>query len=362
MKKRIRIKDIAERAQVSRGTVDRVLHNRGNVAPEIKQKIQEVLEELNYERNIIASTLAYNRMLRIGILLPDYSEDPFWEEPKNGIDTALKSVEHYGVTVQYYLFDQDDTRSFVRQSELLLEDRPDAILLAPDFFNESMEFLEKCQRRGIPYIQINTHLARKESCNLGYIGQDTYQSGVLAGRLLSYLIPPNSTVGVLHLEKGLPNAHHLIEKEKGFRDFFSAHNEGKTKVVQLAFSPFGERQELFDFLDKNLLSVGDIRGLMVTTSRIFLLATYLQERALDHISLVGFDLIEKNIQLLENGKIQFLINQNPFKQGYYGIMNIVEHLIKKSEVESMRMLPLDIAVKENVQYYVKATRDLRVVV
>ncbi|MEZ4825525.1 MAG: substrate-binding domain-containing protein [Bacteroidia bacterium] len=362
MKNRIRIKDIAERAKVSRGTVDRVLHNRGNVAPEIKQKIQQVLEELNYERNIIASTLAYNRLLRIAVLLPDFADDPFWEEPKNGIDMAMRSVEHYGVTVQYFLFDQDDTQSFVEQSDTLLETSPDAILLAPDFFNESMAFLEKCQQKGIPYMQINTHLARQESCNLGYIGQDTYQSGVLAGRLLSYLIPHGSTVGVLHLEKGLPNARHLMEKEKGFRDFFESYDGGKTSVVQLAFSPFGARQDLFDFLDQQLLSVREIRGLMVTTSRIFLLAEYLQARALDHISLVGFDLIEKNVQLLEEGKIQFLINQNPFKQGYYGIMNIVEYLIKKSEIDGTQMLPLDVAVKENIHYYVKATRDLRVVV
>ena len=37
--KQIRIKDIAEKAKVSIGTVDRVLHNRGEVADSTKKKI-----------------------------------------------------------------------------------------------------------------------------------------------------------------------------------------------------------------------------------------------------------------------------------------------------------------------------------
>ena len=61
MAKRVRIKDIAERAGVSKGTVDRVIHNRGNVAPAVKQRVLEVMKELNYRPNILASALAYNK-------------------------------------------------------------------------------------------------------------------------------------------------------------------------------------------------------------------------------------------------------------------------------------------------------------
>lgn len=37
------IKDIARMAGVSAGTVDRVLHNRGDVSPKSKAKVQKVL-------------------------------------------------------------------------------------------------------------------------------------------------------------------------------------------------------------------------------------------------------------------------------------------------------------------------------
>ena len=44
---KIRIKDIAERAGVSVGTVDRVLHERPNVSPKALAKVKKALEEMD---------------------------------------------------------------------------------------------------------------------------------------------------------------------------------------------------------------------------------------------------------------------------------------------------------------------------
>ena len=43
---KIRIKDIAERAGVSVGTVDRIIHGRGNVSPISMERVQKVLDEI----------------------------------------------------------------------------------------------------------------------------------------------------------------------------------------------------------------------------------------------------------------------------------------------------------------------------
>lgn len=61
MKEKIRIKDIAEKAGVSVGTVDRVLHNRPNVSAPARKKVEAALMEMNYQPNVYASALAYNR-------------------------------------------------------------------------------------------------------------------------------------------------------------------------------------------------------------------------------------------------------------------------------------------------------------
>ena len=55
---RATIKMIAERAGVSIGTVDRVLHDRPYVKAEVRERILQVMEELDYRPNRMASALA----------------------------------------------------------------------------------------------------------------------------------------------------------------------------------------------------------------------------------------------------------------------------------------------------------------
>ncbi|WP_234408903.1 LacI family DNA-binding transcriptional regulator [Marinilabilia salmonicolor] len=52
----VRIKDIAEKANVSIGTVDRVLHNRGEVAKKTKEKVLTIAKEMNYQQHCSPGT------------------------------------------------------------------------------------------------------------------------------------------------------------------------------------------------------------------------------------------------------------------------------------------------------------------
>ena len=69
-KKIVRIKDIAERAQTSKGTVDRVLHNRGRVADDVRERILAIIKELNYEPNLIAQSLKSQRAFNLAAPYP----------------------------------------------------------------------------------------------------------------------------------------------------------------------------------------------------------------------------------------------------------------------------------------------------
>ena len=73
MKKNTRIKDIALKAGVSIGTVDRVLHKRGEVSDGTKVKIQKIIDELDYRPNLLASSLASKKSVLIACLL--YTSD-----------------------------------------------------------------------------------------------------------------------------------------------------------------------------------------------------------------------------------------------------------------------------------------------
>ena len=82
------IMDIARMSGLSKGTVDRVLHNRGEVSKKSYEKVMAVIKELGYEPNVFASALARGVSPRIAVLIPLHGPGSFWELALKGISKA----------------------------------------------------------------------------------------------------------------------------------------------------------------------------------------------------------------------------------------------------------------------------------
>lgn len=361
MTQRIRIKDIAEHTGVSPGTVDRVLHNRGNVAPEVRDRILRVMQEMGYEPNIVARSLANKRKpLRIAAILPDWRQDTYWVQPKEGAERAAEAVRHYGVAVEFYFFPLFDPAAYLDVVKQVLETRPEALLFAPLFLHESEYLIAETTRLGIPKVMINTNIEGTDA--LCYIGQDSYQSGILAGRLLDFGLDDGDAAMVLNLDKDVSNARHLLDKERGFKDFFNGVEHKSIGIYQAVFEDFDDPEKLREWVSGQFEKHPRLNGFFVTNSRAYKLVSALDPVAQKRVKIVGFDLIEPNLALLNENKIRFLINQNAWHQGYLGILAIVNSLILKKEIPQQQYLPLDIVVKENAEYYLKRTVELPVAV
>jgi LacI family transcriptional regulator len=360
MKKRIRIKDIADKAGVSTGTVDRVLHNRGNVAPDVKKRVLDVIDELGYERNIIASTLAYNKTLRVASILPIPENDFYWLQTNQGVQKAIKAVRHYGLLVEEHFFDYENPLSFVETAQKALKTQPDGILFPPMFAEEAQWLMDNCKANQIPYVIINTNLDGADP--LSYIGQNSYQSGVLGARLLNFGLTPGSQVCILNLDYSTKAARHLIDKERGFRDYFKETGSQHIQIIREDFDQFNKADQLRSFLETVIRNNPSLRGFFITNSRAYKVVDSIKDIIVERdIKIVGFDLIDPNMAYLQENKINFLINQNPSDQGFKGIYSLFRHLVRKEVVEKEQYLPLDIIVKENAAYHVRRMTDSKVV-
>ncbi len=344
-----RIKDIAEKAGVSTGTVDRVIHNRGKVSPKVRERVLQVVSELNYEPNVLARALVSKRQYRIAALIPDPRYDEYWEAPSKGVDTAQEQLRPYGVEVRKHLFDQNDVASFKKEAEALSQMGYNGIVVAPLFYRESLSYMRRWSQEGIPFNLFNTHIPDYKP--LAYIGQDSYQSGLLAGKLLHYGSKGAGTCIIAHVGEDVPNSSHLIKKEQGFMDYFRENGLNDYKSMSVDLKGYGDELFFFKQLDVVFSKYPDIIGFFVTNSRAYSIAAYLKKRGLKHI-LVGYDLLNMNISYLNEGVIHFLINQNPKGQGFFGVQLMADHLLFNKQVEPIRYLPLDVITKENVQYYI----------
>nr|WP_294945459.1 LacI family DNA-binding transcriptional regulator [uncultured Mucilaginibacter sp.] len=345
----VRIKDIALKAKVSTGTVDRVIHNRGRVAEDVKERVLKILKELNYEPNIMARMLGSKKQFVFAALLPDHTYDAFWMAPKLGIEKAEQDLKQYGVRVEQYVFNPHDPQDYVKMATKLTKQQPDGILLSPIYYNETLPFFEKWNEEKIPFVLFNTQIADYDP--LSYIGQDSYQSGLVAAKLVHYGQPNPCSILIAHIDEEISNAQHLVKKEQGFRNYFIQHNlSHHYNIISIELNR-ASQSGFIKKLDEVIESTLDLKQIFVTTSQAYDVAKYLNQRHIKNIKLIGYDLVAPNLYYLERGDISFLINQNPKGQGYWGIYQLAEHLVFKKEVAILKYLPLDIVTNENLNYF-----------
>jgi len=85
MADRTTMSDVAREAHVSLMTVSRVVNNKGEISPETRQRVLEVIERLGYRPSAIARGLATSRTGTLGLVVPDIA-NPFFTEIARGVE------------------------------------------------------------------------------------------------------------------------------------------------------------------------------------------------------------------------------------------------------------------------------------
>jgi len=346
MEKKYTIRDIAQMAGVSKGTVDRVLHKRGKVSESALEKVNKILNEIDYKPNPIAKNLKNNKVYNLSVLMPDVEKDPYWLPCINGINDAINEFQNFGIKINTFFFNPDDTFSYTNQALDVISKAPDAILMVPLFFKEAKQIVSLCDESKIKVSTFNNFIDTSFINN--FIGQDLFKTGRVASKLFEQLLNQGH-IGIIHIDEVFHNATHLQEKEKGFKSYFnnSSQNTFETSTLSLKSDSNQEfKNSLNFFLDKN----PDINGLFVTISKSYLVVDAIKDRV-KKISLIGYDLVEKNVRYLQEGKIDFIIHQKPKEQVYLGLSYLAEYFLFDKEIPKQILLPIDIINSENFQEY-----------
>ncbi len=105
---KITIKEVAKAANVSTSTVSRVISDSPQISEKTKEKVREVIKQLNYKPNAIARSLANKKTRIIGVVLPNEAQDlsfnPFFLKAMQGMSSYAKRKKYY-IT---YAFSDDE--------------------------------------------------------------------------------------------------------------------------------------------------------------------------------------------------------------------------------------------------------------
>ena len=342
------IKDIAEEAKVSTGTVDRVIHTRPGVSPKTREKVQKLLDKYDFERNILASTLAFKKKYRIATLIPSVvSKNQFWHGPHLGMKSAAKEIKKYGVETHRFFFDQYDLKSYEKALDKILDLNPNGVVFAPFFYNTSLAFAEKLNAKDIPFIFINIDLDTPNK--LTYIGQNAQRSGYLCGKMMDLITKSSGHIAVLTSQKNV-DSHLAIETRiKGFHDYFE-NNSNTNHIKKVLIDDF-DSKKVEIALSEALKNDEAISGIFVPSSAVFTVAQYFEKKNITHIRTVGFDTHLDNLNYIRKGAIDFAIDQNPFEQGYMGLKILCEYLLLNKTPKPKYNSPINIVTQENVDYF-----------
>ena len=309
----------------------------------------KIIEELDYKPNILASTLASKKNITFAALVPrPPSPDGYWNKPLVGMHKAIDELKQYGAGLEIYNFGQDNPKELYSEAQKIMELCPDGVVLTPFFSKESKKIIDELNEKKIPFVFIDSNI--EDAGQIGYVGQNSFQSGYLAGKLLDFLIPKNSPVAVVHLAKEMDNQNHLVQREKGFYEWFRKNNATSTHKVHTI-----ESNDLNDpdYSEKLTLQIQkkNIKGIFVTNSKVYIVGKLLKDNGITNVKLIGHDLVKENVHLLKEGIVDFLICQRPEEQGYNSIRKLFRHVIQKENIAKENYTSIDIITKENVNFY-----------
>lgn len=286
----------------------------------------------------MASNLALNKKFRFAVFLPKYENIEYWKSQITGIEKAAIEFGKFGVVLDYFFYDFNEA-SFKKTVEKVLDFDCNGLLFAPIFYEESVRFLNEYEKKNIPVVMIDSNISSNDQH--AYVGQDAFQSGYLAGRLISFAVNNERQVLIFKITREIESTSVYLQRIDGFYSFFKDHNE----LTNFKFSEVTIKDSGIDQLSLEIFS--GINSVFVPNSRAYIVARFLEQNNIKGVRIIGYDLLKENIEYLNKGIIDFLINQRPEEQGYMGVNYLYKKLVLQETVENTNYIPLEIILKEN---------------
>jgi len=342
------IMDIARLTGLSKGTVDRVLHNRGEVSKKSYEKVMAVIQELGYEPNLYASLLAKAEERTVALLLPSPEPGSYWELTATGAARAAEEVRQLGIGIVPFTYDQYNVDSLQKACEEILESQPSGVVIAPMFKDGTLAFTARLDELGIPYVFIDTKLDGEGY--LAFYGIPSYKSGYLCADMLTGGNPVPEVLIVRIMRDKHRQSDPTVERRAGFLDYIQEHCPGCT--VRSLFVDPSAPDATDAILDAFFTEFPKVRHIAMFNSRIHLIVPFLERHPVAGRRVVGFDNLEANLSALRRGTVSMLIAQHPDIQVSQAIHALADYIVfKRAPLHRDNPMHMDILMRYNVDDY-----------
>jgi len=204
MKKKVSLKDIAQKVGVSIALVSYVLNNKkeGRISKEIAERIKATARKLDYRPNQIAKSLKSSRTNTIGLIVADIA-NPFSSSLARIIEDE---AEKNGYTVIFGSSDEKAEKS-QRLIDVLQDRQVDGIIIAPAEGTEHQ--IKALQKRGMPLVLIDRYFP---DLKVNYVTIDNF--GAAYNGVNSLVQAGCKRIALIAFKTGLL---HLLDRKRGYQ-------------------------------------------------------------------------------------------------------------------------------------------------
>jgi LacI family transcriptional regulator len=220
MRRRITVKQIADKAGLSVATVDRVLNGRRNVSRETALRVQSATEALGYQPAAPLVVGSVQEPVRGAVLL-QREASPFYQHLAEALRQARPSVPGRGVelTIEFIADYLEPTK--VAEQMCSLGERTDVLAVVATDSPYTSEAIDALSGRHVPVVALLSDLSAPNLA--GYVGINNRIAGRTAGWAIVRCAGRPGSVGVLMGSHGYLGQE---DREIGFRSYFREKSLG----------------------------------------------------------------------------------------------------------------------------------------
>lgn len=337
----VTMKQIAEACHISRGTVDRVLNNRGKVKPEIDVLVREMAKQMGYHPNTAGKALAARKKnYVIGVLLVSEGNE-FFFQVEEGIHQAAEEIEDFGIRVIIKRMKGYDVEL---QISLIQKMKEEVQFLVLHAINDERvkKAIQELKEAGIAVATLNSDM--EESERLFYVGGNFIKSGETAAGMMALimggqaqiLIATGSIKSLGHNQRVHGFGSICKKKYPGLlvKDIIET-NDDDTKAYQETKKVLEQQKEISAIY----IAAAGAEGVCRAVS---------DSCRMDQIAIIASDDTKTTREWMKKGLIKAIICQRPWMQGYQAILAAAEYLVKDKKPQHEYIMPNDILIPENL--------------
>ncbi|MGI5989097.1 MAG: LacI family DNA-binding transcriptional regulator [Lachnospiraceae bacterium] len=311
---KVTIQDIADRAGVSRGTVDRAIHHRGRISPDAEEKILKAAKELGYvHKTRHTSKVAAGGKkgtYRIGVIT-QLGAAPFMVDVNKGIHDCEAELAGMGVDLIIRASDKVDADEQIQMLDEMAAEKVDGIAIMPvDKERVRRKMNEIIQTKGIPMVTFNTDILGTD--RVCFVGMDNRKSGRTAAGLMAMLTHGTGKILVITGHFGSAAANRRVE---GFvSEMKKSFPQMETSGISMSFD---DSEEVRSIIDNAMRETAGLSGILVVSSGQKGIAEAFSDLGItDHRPyVIIYDQTAGNEKLLKEDVADFIIDQNGYMQG-----------------------------------------------